>query len=994
MASEIRANTLKNRVGLGTVSFTNTGPVVSGIVTANELDVTDDLTIGGEFNMQGTFDNNKYIDARIGSSNSLVFRSSSGGAGNLVTMLQLGVSGTSLVGNFALGDSSDSSSAAGPEFTLNRNSSSPANADYLGQIKFAGRSSTGVQKNYAKITGKILDVTNGAEDGILEFAHIRNGSQTITGRWRSDSLQLLNDTNLSVAGDTTLTGDIDVDGHTNLDNVSIAGVTTITGSGNALEIVGGLVRSRNTAAARFVANNGSAEGYFGWSSGVLTVGQAAATLSLEATGSNHIQLKTNGGERLRINSSGKVIVGNNGTTFGNAAVQAFIQHGNTAGESGFSSVDTTSVAAGVGGEIAFHGKYNTGAQDYAYLGHVRGIKENATAGNTACALTFHTRPNATAPQERLRITSDGKVGINGNSPAADLSVKPTAAHCSAQVVSGDGSTIVNLTSVQGSEGRIGMNSNHPLAIYAGGLEKVRITSGGRLLIATTTEGHSNADDLTIATAAGSLGNTGITIRSSTTGDGNIFFSDATSGDGETKGVIKYAHNTDHMQFNTAGSERLRIESVNSSRARFNFGAGNSDFTNPDIGGSTSGVSINKNTLGQIYASTDNADNTAANDYQTVCLNVSRRNTSGDGPQIALDRGGWIKASIAGLQGSNTATSGPGIFAVYTHDYSSGQNVRTERIRVSGSNGNVGISDDQPSSIPRKLWVYEASNDPYIRIQRGATNNVTMGGFEIASSNGNGNNVLATMLARGAGNSATTGSMIFQVRDQGNNYEVVRLMGQSQGAVQGNRMLVNGNQVCVFGSPLGTSGTQARDGNITTYNTVYEHSSSSYRTSDNGAFGGVFAVGGNANYWYPVWFQQPTNCPPQDLWINKYVHNYATWDGSLNFRATLCGTGYGAYTVQHRVHFYSSSSKEFIGKIIYTGHNNAYLVCWMRGGGRSYGWGTTGGNGITVNVGDDGNSHNLGPGNTSETYITNNLTIPQGYEQAMTTSGQHQQSDGF
>ena len=33
MTSEIRANTLKNRVGLGTVSFTNTGPVVSGIVT-------------------------------------------------------------------------------------------------------------------------------------------------------------------------------------------------------------------------------------------------------------------------------------------------------------------------------------------------------------------------------------------------------------------------------------------------------------------------------------------------------------------------------------------------------------------------------------------------------------------------------------------------------------------------------------------------------------------------------------------------------------------------------------------------------------------------------------------------------------------------------------------------------------------------------------------------------------------------------------------------
>ena len=42
MTSEIRANTLKNRVGLGTVSFTNTGPVVSGIVTANGIRLADD----------------------------------------------------------------------------------------------------------------------------------------------------------------------------------------------------------------------------------------------------------------------------------------------------------------------------------------------------------------------------------------------------------------------------------------------------------------------------------------------------------------------------------------------------------------------------------------------------------------------------------------------------------------------------------------------------------------------------------------------------------------------------------------------------------------------------------------------------------------------------------------------------------------------------------------------------------------------------------------
>ncbi len=101
--------------------------------------------------------------------------------------------------------STDAGSSAAPEFKLYRNSATPANADYLGQIKFAGESSTGVERNYAKITGKILDSSNGAEDGILEFAHIKNGSQVITGRWRSDSLQLLNGTSLTVAGDVSAT---------------------------------------------------------------------------------------------------------------------------------------------------------------------------------------------------------------------------------------------------------------------------------------------------------------------------------------------------------------------------------------------------------------------------------------------------------------------------------------------------------------------------------------------------------------------------------------------------------------------------------------------------------------------------------------------------------------------------------------------------------------------------------------------------------------------
>ena len=78
-------------------------------------------------------------------------------------------SGVDVTGDLTITDTATDSSA-GPELLLYRNSSSPDNGDYLGQIKFQGESDTGATRNYAKITGKIGDVSNGTEDGILEFA--------------------------------------------------------------------------------------------------------------------------------------------------------------------------------------------------------------------------------------------------------------------------------------------------------------------------------------------------------------------------------------------------------------------------------------------------------------------------------------------------------------------------------------------------------------------------------------------------------------------------------------------------------------------------------------------------------------------------------------------------------------------------------------------------------------------------------------------------------
>ena len=150
----------------------------------------------------------------------------------------LGVSGVTISkdGNVSLA-STINDALAGPILDFYRNSESPANADYLGQIKFQGENDADEKIVYAKITGKIQDVANGSEDGIIEFANKKAGGNVITARLRSDSLQLVNGTSLTVAGDADVTGDLDVDGNTDLDSVRVSLAATFS---DLVDIDGGL----------------------------------------------------------------------------------------------------------------------------------------------------------------------------------------------------------------------------------------------------------------------------------------------------------------------------------------------------------------------------------------------------------------------------------------------------------------------------------------------------------------------------------------------------------------------------------------------------------------------------------------------------------------------------------------------------------------------------------------------------------------------------------
>jgi len=122
------------------------------------------------------------------------------GIGTDTPIARLHVSNNS-TGDLLFLETTDASNVASPVIKLKRNSNTPADADYLGQLKFQGENNASQNVTYAKITGKIGSVTDGSEQGIIEFANMKNGSSGITARLRHDSLQLVNSTNLTVDGD-------------------------------------------------------------------------------------------------------------------------------------------------------------------------------------------------------------------------------------------------------------------------------------------------------------------------------------------------------------------------------------------------------------------------------------------------------------------------------------------------------------------------------------------------------------------------------------------------------------------------------------------------------------------------------------------------------------------------------------------------------------------------------------------------------------------------
>lgn len=175
--------------------------------------------------------------------------------------------------------------------------------------------------------------------------------------------------------------------------------------------------------------------------------------------------------------------------------------------------DNSATALNVGGSIGFGGRYLTSDSSYAQWAAIAGKKETGTSGEYGGYLGFYTRTHAiNTIDERMRITSTGRVGIGTSSPGAPLHVLCGSEGLRVET-SASSEGYIRFVNTSGSMsigmgGAIGNNlliydrtNNQSVYTYAGGAsgyhgwsinnaERLRIDSSGRVLVGTSTGRNS------------------------------------------------------------------------------------------------------------------------------------------------------------------------------------------------------------------------------------------------------------------------------------------------------------------------------------------------------------------------------------------------------------------------------------------------------------------------------------------------------------------------
>jgi len=192
--------------------------------------------------------------------------------------------------------STDADANSGPNLRLYRNSSSPADDDVVGVIDFEGRNNNSQDVIYANIQGEIMQEADGSEDGQLQFGVMKAG--TLRNAFMIDRTEVaINEDSVDINFRVESNGNANmlfVDGGNNKVGIGTASPDSVLHLKDSGDTVLTLEGGASDANCRINFQNSG--------------GTFKGMLSYD-TDDNNLQFNVNDAERMRISSTGVVMIG-------------------------------------------------------------------------------------------------------------------------------------------------------------------------------------------------------------------------------------------------------------------------------------------------------------------------------------------------------------------------------------------------------------------------------------------------------------------------------------------------------------------------------------------------------------------------------------------------------------------------------------------------------------------------------------------------------------